>query len=66
MNGTKLWRIDMGMNINAGAHFTQMAAYDFDLDGKAEIALKTAPGTKDGKKQLCFGSIINRRNQKYR
>lgn len=66
MNGTKLWRIDMGMNINAGAHFTQMAAYDFDLDGKAELALKTAPGTKDGKKQLCFGSIINRRNQKYR
>lgn len=49
MNGTKLWRIDMGMNINAGAHFTQMAAYDFDLDGKAELALKTAPGTKDGK-----------------
>ena len=49
MNGTKLWRIDMGININAGAHFTQMAAYDFDLDGKAELALKTAPGTKDGK-----------------
>lgn len=48
MNGTKLWRIDMGININAGAHFTQMAAYDFDLDGKAEIAMKTAPGTKDG------------------
>lgn len=48
LNGTKLWRIDMGININAGAHFTQMAAYDFDLDGKAELALKTAPGTKDG------------------
>ncbi|MCH5209417.1 MAG: leucine-rich repeat protein [Oscillospiraceae bacterium] len=48
MDGTKLWRIDMGININAGAHFTQMAAYDFDLDGKAELAMKTAPGTKDG------------------
>lgn len=48
LNGEKLWRIDMGININAGAHFTQMAAYDFDLDGKAELALKTAPGTKDG------------------
>ena len=49
LSGEKLWRIDMGININAGAHFTQMAAYDFDLDGKAELALKTAPGTKDGK-----------------
>ena len=49
MTGEKLWRIDLGPNINAGAHFTQMAAYDFDLDGKAELALKTAPGTKDGK-----------------
>ncbi|MCH5210809.1 MAG: bacterial Ig-like domain-containing protein [Oscillospiraceae bacterium] len=48
MNGEKLWRIDMGININAGAHFTQIAAYDFDLDGKAELAMKTAPGTKDG------------------
>lgn len=48
MDGTKLWRIDMGININAGAHFTQIAAYDFDLDGKAELAFKTAPGTKDG------------------
>lgn len=38
----------MGININAGQHFTQMAAYDFDLDGKAELALKTAPGTIDG------------------
>ena len=49
LSGEKLWRIDMGININAGAHFTQIAAYDFDLDGKAELAMKTAPGTKDGK-----------------
>lgn len=48
ISGEKLWRIDMGININAGAHFTQMSAYDFDLDGKAELALKTAPGTVDG------------------
>lgn len=48
MSGEKLWRIDMGININAGAHFTQIAAYDFDLDGKAELAMKTAPGTIDG------------------
>ncbi|MCD8181462.1 MAG: leucine-rich repeat protein [Firmicutes bacterium] len=48
LDGTQLWRIDMGININAGAHFTQIAAYDFDLDGKAELAMKTAPGTIDG------------------
>ena len=48
LNGTRLWRMDLGINISAGAHFTQIAAYDFDLDGKAEIAFKTAPGTKDG------------------
>ncbi|MBR2989919.1 MAG: hypothetical protein IKF51_00485 [Solobacterium sp.] len=48
LDGTRLWRMDLGTNIPAGAHFTQIAAYDFDLDGKAELAFKTAPGTKDG------------------
>jgi hypothetical protein len=46
--GKKLWRIDLGPNIRAGAHYTQMSVYDFDGDGKAEFACKTAPGTKDG------------------
>ncbi len=46
--GTKLWRIDLGPNIRAGAHYTQMSVADFDGDGKAEFACKTAPGTKDG------------------
>jgi hypothetical protein len=46
--GTKLWRIDLGPNIRAGAHYTQMSVGDFDGDGKAEFACKTAPGTKDG------------------
>jgi hypothetical protein len=49
LDGTKLWRINIGMNIRAGAHDTQMSVYDFDGDGKAEVAFKTAPGTKDGK-----------------
>ena len=46
--GKRLWRIDLGPNIRAGAHYTQFAVYDFDGDGKAEVAVKTAPGTKDG------------------
>ncbi|MFC0181305.1 rhamnogalacturonan endolyase [Pseudarcicella hirudinis] len=48
MNGSQLWRIDLGKNIRAGAHYTQFMVYDFDSDGKAEIACKTADGTKDG------------------
>jgi rhamnogalacturonan endolyase len=48
LDGTKLWRIDLGPNIRSGAHYTQHSVYDFDGDGKAEIAVKTAPGTKDG------------------
>ncbi len=48
LDGTRLWRIDLGRNIRAGAHYTQFVVYDFDGDGKAELAVKTAPGTKDG------------------
>lgn len=42
-----LWRIDLGRNIRGGAHYTQFMVYDLDGDGKAEIACKTAPGSKD-------------------
>jgi rhamnogalacturonan endolyase len=48
LNGTRLWRIDLGPNIRAGAHYTQFVVIDADGDGKAEMAVKTAPGTKDG------------------
>ena len=40
-----LYRIDMGINIRSGAHYTQFQVWDYDGDGKAEIAVKTAPGT---------------------
>ncbi len=46
--GKHLWRIDLGPNIRAGAHYTQFSVYDFNGDGRAEVACKTAPGTKDG------------------
>jgi autotransporter-associated beta strand protein len=48
LNGTLLWRIDLGQNIRAGAHYTQFMVYDLDGDGRAELACKTAPGSKDG------------------
>ena len=49
LDGTQLWRIDLGYNIRAGAHYTQFLVGDYDGDGYAEVACKTAPGTKDGK-----------------
>lgn len=48
LDGRRLWRIDLGRNIRAGAHYIQMAVQDFDGDGRAELALKTADGTVDG------------------
>lgn len=46
LDGTLLNRIDLGVNIRAGAHYTQFLVYDFDGDGRSETMLKTAPGTK--------------------
>jgi len=48
LEGKRLWRIDLGKNIRAGAHYTQFMVYDFDGDGKAEMMCKTADGTTDG------------------
>jgi rhamnogalacturonan endolyase len=48
LDGTRLWRINLGKNIRAGAHYTQFIVFDLDGDGKAEIAVKTADGTVDG------------------
>ncbi|MBQ8059215.1 MAG: rhamnogalacturonan lyase [Prevotella sp.] len=54
LDGTKLWRIDLGRNIRAGAHYTQFQVYDYDGDGKAEMMCKTAPGSKDSE-----GNYVN-------
>ena len=47
--GILIWRVSLGKNIRAGAHYTQFMVYDFDGDGKAELICKTAPGSKDGR-----------------
>jgi rhamnogalacturonan endolyase len=49
LDGTLLWRIDLGKNIRSGAAYTQFLVYDLDGDGKAEVVCKTADGTIDGK-----------------
>ncbi|KSB90739.1 hypothetical protein AS593_10325 [Caulobacter vibrioides] len=48
LDGKRLWRIDLGRNIRAGAHYTQFQVFDFDGDGRAEIAVRTSDGTVDG------------------
>ncbi|UJW55971.1 rhamnogalacturonan lyase [Bacillus sp. A116_S68] len=45
-DGQLLYRIDLGVNIRSGAHYTQFLVYDFDGNGHAELMFKTAPGTK--------------------
>jgi rhamnogalacturonan endolyase len=46
--GERLWRMNLGPNVRAGAHYTQFLVYDLDGDGSAEVAFKTAPGVRDG------------------
>lgn len=48
LDGKRLWRINLGRNIRAGAHYTQFMVYDLDGDGRAEVVCKTAPNTMDG------------------
>lgn len=61
LTGKKLWRIDLGRNIRAGAHYTQFLVADFDCDGKAEMTCKTADGTVDG-----TGKVIGDGSKDYR
>lgn len=62
LDGTRLWRIDLGRNIRAGAHYTTMVAYDFDGDGKAEIMMKTADATVDGTGATIGSASADHRN----
>ncbi|MFD2162149.1 rhamnogalacturonan lyase [Paradesertivirga mongoliensis] len=59
LNGTLLWRINLGRNIREGAHYTQFMVYDLDGDGIAEVACKTADGTIDGKGKVIGDSTKN-------
>lgn len=63
LDGTFLWRINLGKNIREGAHYTQFMVYDLDGDGRAEIACKTADGTIDGKGKVIGDSTKDWRNK---
>lgn len=61
LDGTFMWRIDLGRNIRAGAHYTPYLVYDFDGDGVAEIAVRTSDGAVDG-----AGTVIGDPDADYR
>ncbi|MEO2044957.1 MAG: hypothetical protein ABGX16_00100 [Pirellulales bacterium] len=61
LNGTLLWRIDLGRNVRAGAHYSPFVVYDLDGDGKAEVVTRTAEATVDG-----LGTVIGDANADYR
>lgn len=63
LDGTLLWRIDLGRNIRAGAHYTQFIAYDLDGDGRAEVAVKTGDGTVDGTGNVIGDPTADYRNR---
>nr|WP_317236139.1 hypothetical protein [Niabella hibiscisoli] len=64
LNGQLLWTINLGKNIREGAHYTQFMVYDLDGDGKAEIAMKTADGSKDAKGRVIGDATKDWRNDK--
>ena len=66
LDGTQLWRIDLGDNIRSGAHYTQFMVYDLDGDGCAEVVCKTADGTRDAKGLVIGDRRADWRNMKGR
>ncbi|WNG22501.1 rhamnogalacturonan lyase [Cystobacter fuscus] len=62
LNGTRLWRIDLGRNIRAGAHYTQFQVFDYDGNGRAEVVMKTADGTVDGQGRVIGNASADHRN----
>lgn len=61
LTGERLWRIDLGRNIRAGAHYTQFMVFDLDGDNRAEVVMKTSDGTVDG-----LGKVIGDANADWR
>jgi rhamnogalacturonan endolyase len=61
LDGTLLWRVDMGINIRSGAHYVPFIFYDLDGDGCAELIVKTSDGTRDG-----VGKVIGDSKADYR
>lgn len=67
LDGTRLWQIDIGPNmISAGEVETNITAFDWDEDGKAELLMRAMDGTivyaSDGTKQVIGDPTKNYRD----
>ncbi|MBC9723627.1 rhamnogalacturonan lyase [Streptomyces sp. TRM68367] len=47
LNGTRLWRVNLGTNVRSGSHYDSFQVYDYNGDGKAEMAVRTSDGSRD-------------------
>nr|AHF24757.1 s-layer domain-containing protein [uncultured bacterium Contig12] len=66
LNGKLLMRIDMGYNVKSGNdHETMLHVQDFNRDGRAEIILKTAPGTRVGYWDEAQGRVVYPRDERH-
>lgn len=63
LTGERLWRIDLGKNIRAGAHYTPFMVYDLDGDNCVEIIMKTADGATDGTGRVIGNAEADHRNE---
>ena len=63
LDGTLLWRIDMGVNIRSGAHYVPFIVGDFDDDGRAEMMVRTADGTRDAQGKVIGDSTADHRHR---
>jgi rhamnogalacturonan endolyase len=62
LDGTLLWRIDLGRNVREGAHYTPFLVYDLDGDGRAEVMCRTADGSVDGTGKAIGDAKADHRN----
>ena len=62
LDGTLLWRINLGKNVREGPHYTPFIVYDLDGDGRAEVACRTADGAVDGKGVVIGDAAADHRN----
>lgn len=63
LTGEKLWRINIGHNIRAGAHYEQFVVFDLDGDNRAEVVMRTADGTIDGKGNVIGDATVDNREE---
>ena len=63
LDGTSLWRINLGQNIRSGAHYTPFIVADLDGDGCAELLVRTSDGTIDGTGQVLGDPQADHRRQ---